>query len=193
MANKKKRSERSKKHYKSAEMLEVEEKTGHYMTYMQKTFADRFAEGNCTATQAAMEAGYSPRTAGSIARQLLDPSITPQVVEYLSMLRDQMAAKYGVSKEGMLQRLHTLSRGAEEAGQYSAAINAEKIRASLAGLTIDRRETVSTVDGMTKEQVIQRLEDLKKRHPAAFAVIDGEYTEPSPISNEMLIDVTPEE
>lgn len=191
MASKKKRG--TKKSYKSPEMLAVEEETGHLMTLMQKTFAERFVEGNCTATQAAIEAGYSPRSAPNIAGQLLNPRITPQVVEYISRMRDQMAAKYGVSKEGMLQRLYTLSRGAEEAGQYSAAINAEKIRASLAGLTIDRRETVSTVDGMTKEQVIARLEDLKKRHPAAFDIIEGEYTEPSPISNEMLKDVTPKD
>jgi phage terminase small subunit len=191
MASKKKRG--TKKSYKSPEMLAVEEETGHLMTLMQKTFAERFVEGNCTATQAAIEAGYSPRSAPNIAGQLLNPRITPQVVEYISRMRDQMAAKYGVSKEGMLQRLYTLSRGAEEAGQYSAAINAEKIRASLAGLTIDRRETVSTVDGMTKEQVIQRLEDLKKRHPAAFDIIEGTYTEPVTISDEMLKDVTPDD
>ena len=40
-----------------------------------------------------------------------------------------------------LKRFDELSHAAEDAGQFSAAINAEKIRSSLGGLTIDRRET----------------------------------------------------
>lgn len=183
----------SDQHWKTKEMLEVEEATGHRMTYKQKTFADRFTEGNCTATHAAIEAGFSAKSASSIAAQLLNPHIYPQVVEYIAKIRDQKAAQYGVTKEGMLERLYFLSRGAEEAGQYSAAINAEKIRASLAGLTIDRRETVSSVDNMTKDQVISRLEELKRRHPAAFQVVEGEYREPEPIDESMMIDVTPKE
>lgn len=189
----KKKAVATKKTVMPKEVLEIEEQTGFKMTMMAKRFADRFAEGDCTATQAAREAGYSPKSAGQIAYQLLNPRVTPQVVEYLAYLRDVKSAKYGVSKEGMLERLYVLSRGAEDAGQYSAAINAEKIRASLAGLTIDRRETVSSVDGMTKEQVIERLEDLKKKHPAAFQIIEGEYSEPEPIPDSNLIDVTPDQ
>ena len=191
MANKK--AVGTKKTVMPKEVLEIEEQTGHKMTMMQKTFADRFAEGDCTATQAAKEAGYSPKTATSIAVQLLNPRITPAVVEYLAYLRDVKSAKYGVTKQGMLERLYVLSRGAEDAGQFSAAINAEKIRASLAGLTIDRRETVSSVEGMTKEQVIERLEELKRKHPAAFDIVEGEYTDPQPIPDVNLIDITPDD
>lgn len=179
----------TKKRVMPKEILEIEKETGFKMTMMAKTFADRYAEGNCTAAQAAREAGYSPKTAGDTAYQLLNPKISPQIVEYLAYLRDVKSAKYGVTKDGMLERLHQLSKGAEDVGQYSAAINAEKIRASLAGLTIDRRETVNSVDGMTKEQVIERLEDLRKKHPAAFQIIEGEYTEPEPIPDAKLIDM----
>lgn len=183
----------TKKRVMPKEVLEVEKKTGFKITMMAKTFAERFSEGNCTAAQAAREAGYSPKTAATVAYQLLNPKINPQVVEYLAYLRDVKSAKYGVSKEGMLERLHQLSKGAEDANQYSAAINAEKIRASLAGLTIDRRETVNSVDGMTKEQVIERLEDLRKKHPAAFQIIEGEYTEPEPIPDVKLINMDDED
>jgi len=92
----------------------------------------------------------------------------------------------------MLKRLYTLSRGAEDGGQFSAAINAEKIRASLGGLTIDRRETINTVQDMTRDQVLARLEYLRKKHPGAFAVIEGKYeeatNEPRPRGEPLAID-----
>ena len=163
--------------YKTAEELEIEAQTGHRLSMRQKRFAEIFVEGECSATQAAIQAGYAPKAAGQQAYRLLNPAESPQVVAYIAQLREDMEMRYGVTKEGMLKRLHALSRGAEQEGQFSAAINAEKIRASLGGLTIDRRETISTVQDMTKEQVIARLEDLRKKHPSAFAVIEGQYTE----------------
>jgi len=161
--------------YKTQEELEIEAQTGHKLSMRQRRFAERFVEGDCSATQAATEAGYSPKAAGQQAYKLLNASECPQVVAYIAQLREDMEIRYGVTKEGMLKRLYTLSRGAEGEGQFSAAINAEKIRASLGGLTIDRRETISTVQDMTKDQVLARLEDLRKKHPGAFSVIDASY------------------
>ena len=176
--------------YKTPEELEIEAQTGHKLTLRQKRFAERFVEGDCSATQAAIEAGYSPRSAGQQAYQLLNPQDTPQVVAYIAQLREDMEMRYGVTKEGMLKRLHVLSRGAEEGGQFSAAINAERIRASLGGLTIDRRETINTVQDMTKDQVLSRLEELKKKYPYAF--IEGQYKdvthEQGPRSEPLAID-----
>lgn len=174
---KRKAPEKKLPSYKTKEELEIEEKTGHALSMRQRRFAERFIEGDCSATQAAIEAGYSPKAAGQQAYKLLNPAESPQVVAYIAQLREDMEMRYGVTKEGMLKRLYTLSRGAEDGGQFSAAINAEKIRASLGGLTIDRRETINTVQDMTKDQVLARLEDLRKKHPGAFAVIEGQYEE----------------
>ena len=58
----------------------------------------------------------------------------------------------------------------EEAGQFSAAINAEKIRAALGGLTVDRREQVNTIDALSREEIVGRLADLQKRYPQAFQI-----------------------
>lgn len=163
--------------YKTAEELQIEAETGHKLTLRQRKFAERFVEGDCSGAQAAIEAGYSAKCAAQTAYSLTNPKTHPQVVSYIAQLREDMELRYGVTKEGMLKRLHKLSRGAEDQGQFSAAINAERIRASLGGLTIDRRETISRVEDMTKDQVIARLEDLRKKHPSAFAVIEGDYTE----------------
>ena len=68
-----------------------------------------------------------------------------------------------------------MSRGAEESGQFSAAVNAEKIRSALGGLAIDRRETNVThnLDKLSREEIIARLSEIRKSYPSAF--IEGDY------------------
>jgi len=87
-------------------------------------------------------------------------------------LREERERRYSVSTIGQLQRLQELSQGAEEAGQFSAAINAEKIRSALGGLTIDRRETINTIDQLSRDEITARLAMLQKQYPQAF-VIEG--------------------
>jgi hypothetical protein len=75
---------------------------------------------------------------------------------------------------GQLKRFRDLSLNAEEKDQFSAAVNAEKIRSSLGGLTIDRRETnhYHAIENMSRDEIEKRLEELRTNHPTAF---DGEY------------------
>ena len=86
---------------------------------------------------------------------------------------------YGVTTIGQLQRLHQLSQGAEEAGQFSAAINAEKIRSALGGLTVDRRENINQIDQLSRDEIVARLSDLQKKYPQAFT-IEGNYKDITP-------------
>ena len=101
----------------------------------------------------------------------------PLVVEHIAELRQERERKYGVTLIGQLKRFHDLSRSAEEEGHFSAAINAEKIRASLGGLTVDRRENqhIHSYDQLTREEIIAQLGKLRDEHPAAF--IEAEYEE----------------
>ena len=66
--------------------------------------------------------------------------------------------------------MQKLSIGAEEEGQFSAAINAEKIRSSLGGLTVDRRENqhIHSIDNMSREEIAERLSKLRNEYPSAF-------------------------
>ena len=77
--------------------------------------------------------------------------------------------RYGVTLVNQLKRFDELSHAAEDAGQFSAAINAEKIRSSLGGLTIDRREQnhVHQLDNMSREDIVARLA-LSEEYPHAF-------------------------
>jgi hypothetical protein len=71
-----------------------------------------------------------------------------------------------------MKRLHDLSRGAEEANQFSAAINAEKLRSSLGGLVTDRREQINVLDDLSREEIMNKLDKLRKQYPQAF---EGSY------------------
>ena len=97
----------------------------------------------------------------------------PLVVEHLKELREERERKYGVTLIGQLKRFSELSKGAEEQGQYSASINAEKIRSALGGLTIDRRETTHQLDQLSRDEIVARLSEIRKQYPSAF--IEGDY------------------
>jgi len=175
MAQAPKKGGRAIRHHKTKLELDIEEATGRTLSQRQKKFAEYYMEGKYSNKQCAVMAGYAESSAAHVGRYLLDPNRYPHVSEYLAELREQRERRYGVTLMGQLARFDQLSRGAEEAGQYSAAINAEKIRSALGGLTTDRRETVNTIDQMTRDQIVQRLAELQKKYPQAAAIIDAEY------------------
>ena len=150
----------------------IEKEHGRQLTNRQRTFARHIVEWIYSNTECARKAGYTPDLANKQASVLLNGRDYPHVVEYIQELRDERERRYGVTTIGQLERLHKLSLGAEDAGQFSAAINAEKIRSALGGLTIDRRETINTIDQLSRDEITARLASLQKQYPQAF-VIDG--------------------
>ena len=150
----------------------IEEEHGRQLTNRQMTFAKHIVEGIYSNAECARKSGYKEDLAKEHASRLLNGRDYPHVVEYIQELRQERERKYGVTTIGQLERLFKLSLGAEEAGQFSAAINAEKIRSALGGLTIDRRETINTIDQLSRDEIPARLAMLQKQYPQAF-VIDG--------------------
>lgn len=147
------------------------------LTNRQKEFARHYIEGRYSNAECARKAGYAEDSANVQASKLLNGRDFPLVVEYIAEEREARERKYGVTLINQLKRFDELSHSAEEAGQFSAAINAEKIRSSLGGLTIDRRETtnVHKYDELSREEITARLAKLREKYPAAF--IEGEYSE----------------
>jgi len=147
------------------------------LTNRQKEFARHYIEGRYSNAECARKAGYAEDSANVQASKLLNGRDFPLVVEYIAEEREARERKYGVTLINQLKRFDELSHNAEEAGQFSAAINAEKIRSSLGGLTIDRRETtnVHKYDELSREEITARLAKLQDKYPAAF--IEGEYSE----------------
>ena len=152
------------------------------LTNRQETFARLIAEGIYSNTECARRAGFSDNTAQVYATKLLDGQHFPHVVERIIELREERQRRYGVTAIGQLERLAKLSKGAEDAGQFSAAINAEKIRSALGGLTIDRRENINTMDQLSRDEITARLALLQQKYPQAFQI------DASPMK-----DITPDE
>lgn len=148
------------------------------LTNRQREFARYYVDGLYSNAECARKAGYSEDSARQQAHKFLNGRDFPHVVEHIKELREARERRYGVTLMGQLKRLDELSRGAEESGQFSAAINAEKIRSALGGLTIDRRENnhIHQLDSLSREEIAARLADLRKNYPQAF-VIEGTATE----------------
>ena len=156
---------------------EIEESHGRKLTNRQKGFARHYVDGINSNAECARKAGYSDTNgiAKIQAYKLLDTKLFPHVAEFIAELREDRERKYGVTLMGQLKRLRDLSIGAEEKGHFSAAINAEKTRSALGGLTVDRRETnhFPAIENMNREEIEGRLGELRKSHPGAF--IEADY------------------
>ena len=135
-------------------------------------------DGTRSNAECARLAGYSDKDgkARIQAHKLLDSNSFPHVSDYITELREDRERKYGVTLMGQLKRLRELSMGAEEAGHFSAAINAEKTRSALGGLTTDRRETnhFHAIENMNRNEIETRLKELRQSHPHAFLEADYE-------------------
>ena len=154
-------------------IADIEDNHNRTLTNRQREFAKLYVEGIYSGSECARRAGFSKIKANVYASKLLNGRDYPHVAEYVKELREERERRYGVTMIGQLQRLSELSAGAEEAGQFSAAIYAEKIRSSLGGLTVDRRETTHRVDDMSREEIVSRLAQLREQFPQAF--IEGQY------------------
>lgn len=178
--------------WSTEEIAKLMEDRKQDMTYKQRLFCEKLVEENMTPMQAAIEAGYKEERATNYASRLLNGRDFPHVLLYVEELQERKRRKYGVTLDGQLERLARLSQGAEDAKQFSAAITAEKTRAALGGLTTDRRETVNVIDTMTRDQLMQKLEDLTKKYPALAGLL-GEYGQKHPeVIDAEVVDVTEE-
>ena len=140
------------------------------LTNRQREFARYYVEDRYSNAECARLAGYSHGAAKQYSYKLLDGVSYPYISDLIKTLREERERKYGVTLIGQLKRLDELSKGAEKAGRFSAAINAEKIRSALGGLTIDRREQqhIHELDRLSREEIRSRLNDLRGRHPQVF-------------------------
>ena len=138
-----------------------------------------------TATECAIEAGYSSKAARQMACNLQNPKMFPIVVREINDRREEITKRYSVNYSRHVRRMDELSRGAEAAGNYPAAVAAEKSRGQAAGLYIDRKEIMhGSIDQMSKEEVEKKLIELRKKLsiPADVTEViedkDNDETEP---------------
>ena len=76
------------------------------------------------ATQAAIRAGYSPKTAGSQAWDLLQK---PEIAEAISKQVQTVAAKLELSHESVLRDIVRIAEKAEDAGELAVALKGREL------------------------------------------------------------------
>jgi DNA-binding CsgD family transcriptional regulator len=160
------------------------------LTGRQETFCRLIVEGILSNAECARQSGYAAETAGQYAARLLNGQDYPHVVERITELREERQRRYGVTAIGQLERLAKLSKGAEKAGQFSAAIVAEKLRSALGGLTIDRRETINTLDQLSRDEITARLAALQAKYPQAFQLEGSAIKDITPHDRSELLEIS---
>ena len=144
-------------------------KNSFQLTAKQKKFAEVYVAkwGMITKAEAAREAGYTPKRdngASEIGSKLTNPNKNPHVVRYIEKLRAADLAKYEGDKLRSYRQFDRMREGAIEKNQFNAAINAEKQIGQMAGFYVSKSEvTVNGLEGMSREQLEKRLDELERK------------------------------
>jgi len=113
------------------------------LTEMQMRFAEFVvfggADGPMTQGEAAIAAGYSSKRARSEGSELLNPRLSPLVVQYVGKLKEERLKKFAVSYDEHVAELARIKELALKKGSFSSAVNAETNRGKAAGLYIERK------------------------------------------------------
>jgi hypothetical protein len=156
-------------------------------------------DGTMTRTEAAIRAGYTPNAAREAITRLMDPARSPHVVAAINELRAELAEKYGTNFERHMRDLQTIRDKAIEAGAWSAAVQAEYRRGQALGtIYVDRKEVrIGTIDSMSKEEVMKKLEEIKKIYggppPTAILEMESRVVEEEAIPVEPQVEFDPGE
>lgn len=138
-------------------------------------------DGSVTLKEAAIRAGFSPKSAQTTASKLTNPDICPHVVAAIQEYRAELAAKYNTTYERHMRDLLAIRDAALQAGAFGAAVQAEYRRGQALGtIYIDRKEIrVGTIDSMSKEEVQRKLDEIKKLYggPPPKDILEMEVTE----------------
>ena len=113
------------------------------LTEMQMRFAEFIVfggkDGPMTQAEAAIAAGYSEKRARSEGSELMNPRLSPLVVQYVGKLKEERLEKFKVTYDGHLAELARIKDAALKRGSFSSAVNAETNRGKAAGLYIERK------------------------------------------------------
>lgn len=147
---------------KDAPLVKPEDKP---LTSAQELFAQAYARGDNTAAHAARLAGYAESTIYTKGKEFLDAAINPHIVKRIREIQEENQKRYGIDLDRHLRDLMTIRDQAIDNGSFAAAVSAEKIRGSAAGLHIDRKEILhGKIDQMSKDEVLARLKELQDKY-----------------------------
>ena len=116
-----------------------------------------------TQTEAARQAGYPNDNAAHVAHHLIRK---PKVLARIEEIKSELAKKYEVTFDNHVRKLAEIRDKALEAGNYPAAVTAEKSRGQVAGLYVERKEILmGRLDQMSREDVMREIEKMQRDFP----------------------------
>ena len=135
------------------------------LTEMQMRFAEFVVfggkDGHMTQGEAAIAAGYSPKRARSEGSELLNPRLSPLVVQYVGKLKEERLEKFKVTYDGHLAELARIKDAALKRGSFSSAVNAETNRGKAAGLYIERKIIKhGKLEDMTEQELEHKMKQI---------------------------------
>ncbi len=131
------------------------------LTSMEKKFCEGIAQGKGKRTSA-VDAGYSETSAHVQAARNLKKD---KIIQYIDRLRvdARRLTSESVSKE--VEKLDIVYKDACAKKQYSAAVNAIRLKSQLLGFLVEKKEVQhSTLDAMNDDEMSTYLDKIEKDH-----------------------------
>ena len=135
------------------------------LTDMQMRFAEFIVfggvEGPMTQSEAAIAAGYSAQRSRQEGSELMNPRLSPLVVQYVGSLREERIKKHQITYDTHLAELARLREAALKKNSFSAAVNAETNRGKAGGLYIERKIIKhGKLEDMSEEQLEAKMKQI---------------------------------
>jgi phage terminase small subunit len=128
---------------------------------LEKKFCEGIAAGKGK-REAAVDAGYSPTSAHVQAARNLKKD---KIIQYIDRLRTDVRRLTNESVSKEVERLDLLIKDALKDSQYSAAVNAIRLKAQLLGFLVERKEIkTNSLDTMSEDDLTQYLTQIRVDH-----------------------------
>jgi len=131
------------------------------LSSMEKKFCEGIAAGKGKRTSA-VDAGYSETSAHVQAARNLKKD---KIIQYIDRLRVDARRLTGESVSKEVEKLDIVYKDACSKKQYSAAVNAIRLKSQLLGFLIEKKEVQhSTLDAMNDDEMSTYLSKIEKEH-----------------------------
>ena len=148
------------------------------LTDMQMRFAEFIVfggpEGPMTQSEAAIAAGYSKARSRQEGSELMNPRLSPLVVQYVGSLREERIKKHQITYDTHLAELARLREAALKKNSFSAAVNAETNRGKAGGLYIERKIIKhGKLEDMSEQELEAKMKQILDDYAPILNVTPG--------------------
>lgn len=112
------------------------------LTSKQLAFCKEYLKNGHNATEAAIKAGYSKKTAYSIGSENLTK---PEIAEYLEEFGSENAAKFEYSLTQHVEDLDQVAEMARKAGDYRTLLKSRELKGKVCGHYTEKHEVSGEV------------------------------------------------